>query len=132
MDRGIWIPVGHHAQGRRTHALCPDRSCAVGVRSSRRAAPADIARAPLFFLSTLSWCRGTKFAKSGDPQGVPAMTPDQKHLVRESWKQVVPTAEAAAELFYRRLFEIDPTTPALFRATDMFAQRTKLLKTLGF
>ena len=39
------------------------------------------------------------------------MTPDQKHLVRESWKQVVPTAEAAAELFYRRLFEIDPTTP---------------------
>jgi hemoglobin-like flavoprotein len=60
------------------------------------------------------------------------MTPDQKQLVRESWKQVVPTAEAAAELFYRRLFEIDPTTPELFRATDMFAQRTKLLQTLGF
>jgi hypothetical protein len=55
------------------------------------------------------------------------MTPDQRQLVRETWKQVVPMSEAAAELFYRGRFEIDPTTPELFRSTDTFAQRTKLL-----
>ena len=60
------------------------------------------------------------------------MTPDQKRLVRETWKQVVPTGEAAADLLYRRLFEIDPTARELFRTTDMFAQRQKLLQTLGF
>lgn len=60
------------------------------------------------------------------------MTPDQKRLVRETWKQVTPMAEAAADLFYRRLFEIDPTTRELFGATDMFAQRKKLLQTLDF
>jgi hemoglobin-like flavoprotein len=60
------------------------------------------------------------------------MTPDQKQLVRETWGQVAPMAHAAADLFYRRLFEIDPTTRELFRATDMFAQRQKLLQTLGF
>ncbi len=60
------------------------------------------------------------------------MTRDQKQLVRDTWKQVVPTAEAAAELFYRRLFEIDPTTHQLFRATNMSAQRQKLVQILGF
>src|SRR5262245_58960919 len=35
-------------------------------------------------------------------------------------------------MFYRRLFEIDPTTRGLFRATDMAAQRKKLLQTLAF
>ena len=60
------------------------------------------------------------------------MTPDQKRLVRETWKQVAPTGEAAADLLYRRLFEIDPTARELFRTTDMFAQRQKLLQTLGF
>ena len=60
------------------------------------------------------------------------MTPDQKRLLRETWKQVAPTGEAAADLLYRRLFEIDPTARELFRTTDMFAQRQKLLQTLGF
>jgi hemoglobin-like flavoprotein len=60
------------------------------------------------------------------------MTPEQKQLVRETWKQIAPAAEATADLFYRRLFEIDPSTRELFRATDMFAQHQKLLQTLGF
>jgi len=61
-----------------------------------------------------------------------AMTPEQKHLVRDTWKQVAPIADAAAGMFYRRLFEIDPTTRALFHATDMAAQRKKLLQVLAF
>jgi hemoglobin-like flavoprotein len=60
------------------------------------------------------------------------MTPEQKRLVENSWKQVAPIADAAAEIFYGRLFEIDPTTRKLFRATDMVAQRKKLLQTLSF
>jgi hemoglobin-like flavoprotein len=60
------------------------------------------------------------------------MTPEQKQLVRDTWKQVAPIADAAADMFYRRLFEIDPTTRKLFRATDMVAQRKKLLQTLAF
>jgi hemoglobin-like flavoprotein len=60
------------------------------------------------------------------------MTPEQTRLVRDTWKQVAPVAEAAAGMFYHRLFEIDPTTRKLFRATDMAAQRKKLLQTLAF
>jgi hemoglobin-like flavoprotein len=60
------------------------------------------------------------------------MTPEQKRLVRDTWKQVAPVADAAAGMFYHRLFEIDPTTRKLFRATDMAAQRKKLLQTLAF
>jgi hemoglobin-like flavoprotein len=60
------------------------------------------------------------------------MTPEQKRLVENTWKQVAPIAEVAAEIFYGRLFEIDPTTRKLFRATDMVAQRKKLLQTLSF
>src|SRR5215472_13486315 len=60
------------------------------------------------------------------------MTPEQKRLVEHTWKQVAPIADAAAEIFYRRLLEIDPSTRKLFRATDMVAQRKKLLQTLSF
>ena len=59
------------------------------------------------------------------------MTPEQKRLVRDTWKQVVPVADAAAAMFYHRLFEIDPTTRQLFRATDMVAQRKKLVQALS-
>jgi hemoglobin-like flavoprotein len=52
--------------------------------------------------------------------------------VRETWKQVAPAAENAADLFYCRLFDIDAGARELFRPTDMFAQRKKLLQTLGF
>jgi hemoglobin-like flavoprotein len=60
------------------------------------------------------------------------MTPEQKRLVANTWQQVVPIADTAAAIFYCRLFEIDPTTRKLFRATDMVAQRKKLLQTLSF
>lgn len=60
------------------------------------------------------------------------MTPEHRQLVAETWKQVAPIADTAANLFYSRLFEIDPSTRKLFRATDMAAQRKKLLQTLSF
>jgi hemoglobin-like flavoprotein len=59
------------------------------------------------------------------------MTPAQKRLVQATWKQVVPVADAAAAMFYARLFLIDPTTRQLFRGTDMAQQRKKLLQVIG-
>lgn len=37
------------------------------------------------------------------------MTLNEKNLVLPSFAQVMPIAETAAELFYGRLFELDPT-----------------------
>jgi hemoglobin-like flavoprotein len=57
------------------------------------------------------------------------MTPRQIELVRSSFAVVEPIADAAATIFYCRLFDLDPSVRALF-ATDMTAQRRMLMQTL--
>lgn len=42
------------------------------------------------------------------------MTNKEIELVKASWAKVVPISNVAAELFYRKLFEIDPTLKCLF------------------
>ncbi len=59
------------------------------------------------------------------------MTPAQKTLVQESFKQVVPIADTAAALFYKRLFETAPALRPLFRA-DLTEQRKKLVQMLAY
>jgi nitric oxide dioxygenase len=59
------------------------------------------------------------------------MTPEQKALVQQSWKQVVPMADEVAVTFYRRLFEIDPSVVPLFQNVDLPKQRNKLLQVLA-
>lgn len=54
------------------------------------------------------------------------MTPQQIVLVQESWKQVVPIKDKAAELFYGKLFEMDPNVQSLFEG-DMVEQGKKLM-----
>lgn len=54
------------------------------------------------------------------------MTPDQIALVRESFAKVAPIAPQAAELFYGRLFELDPRLRPLFKG-DMQEQGRKLM-----
>ena len=58
------------------------------------------------------------------------MTPEEKQLVRESWAKVVPIAPVAAELFYHRLFELDPSLRPLF-TSDIAEQGRKLMKMLS-
>lgn len=58
------------------------------------------------------------------------MTPEQKELVQSSFAKVEPIAATAAELFYARLFELDPSLKALFSG-DMDAQGKKLMTMLG-
>ena len=54
------------------------------------------------------------------------MDANQISLVQSSWSQVLPISEKAAELFYGRLFEIDPSTKVLFKG-DMKEQGRKLM-----
>jgi hemoglobin-like flavoprotein len=58
------------------------------------------------------------------------MTPDQVKLVQRSFARVAPISEAAAVVFYDRLFEIAPSVKAMFPA-DMTEQRKKLMATLA-
>ena len=58
------------------------------------------------------------------------MTPEQVALVRESWQKVEPISTQAAELFYGRLFELDPSLEALFTG-DMQLQGRKLMSMLA-
>jgi hemoglobin-like flavoprotein len=58
------------------------------------------------------------------------MTPQQKELVKSTWISVVPISAQAAELFYGRLFELDPALKPLFKG-DMKEQGAKLMKTIG-
>lgn len=53
------------------------------------------------------------------------MTPHQITLVQTSWQKVVPIKERAAELFYRKLFESDPSLQSMFKG-DMVEQGRKL------
>lgn len=57
------------------------------------------------------------------------MTPEQIELVQHSFAQVVRNADETAALFYRRLFEIDPSRKALFKG-DMKRQGKMLMDTL--
>ena len=58
------------------------------------------------------------------------MTPKQVALVQNSFAKVAPTSEAAAVLFYDRLFDIAPQMRAMF-PDDMIEQRRKLMTMLA-
>jgi len=58
------------------------------------------------------------------------MTPEQAELVKSSWAKVVPIADQAAELFYGKLFELDPSLKPLFKG-DMVEQGKKLMKMIN-
>lgn len=54
------------------------------------------------------------------------MTPQQIALVTESWSKVLPIGDAAAAMFYEKLFELDPSLQGLFKS-DMSVQGGKLI-----
>jgi len=54
------------------------------------------------------------------------MTPEQVKLIKTSWAKVVPISEVAADIFYRKLFELDPDLKPLFKG-DMKEQGRKLM-----
>ena len=54
------------------------------------------------------------------------MTNEEIELVKSSWAKLGPISDVAAELFYGRLFEIDPTLKSMF-SDDMEEQGKKLM-----
>jgi nitric oxide dioxygenase len=58
------------------------------------------------------------------------MNPTQIKLVQDSFAKVAPISEAAAVIFYDRLFEVAPGVRAMF-PDDMTEQRKKLMATLA-
>ena len=59
------------------------------------------------------------------------LTLEQKLLVQESWEKVKPISETAAELFYGKLFELDPELKPMFANSDMKEQGKKLMIMIG-
>lgn len=58
------------------------------------------------------------------------MTPEQKKLVQQSFAKVLPIKGQAAELFYGRLFELDPSLRVMFTG-DMKRQGEMLMSVLA-
>ena len=54
------------------------------------------------------------------------MTPQQIEMVQNSWEQVKPISEQAADMFYTRLFEMDPDLRPLFK-DDIKLQGRRLM-----
>jgi hemoglobin-like flavoprotein len=59
------------------------------------------------------------------------LTDTEKNAIRRSWELVVPIADTAADLFYKRLFELAPAYRRLF-GEDLAPQKRKLLSMLKF
>jgi hemoglobin-like flavoprotein len=59
-----------------------------------------------------------------------SMTPRQVEIVQSTFRSVQPMAATAGEIFYRRLFEIDPGTRALFGG-DMRQQAHNFMQVLA-
>ena len=53
----------------------------------------------------------------------------QIQLVQDSFEHVIPIAEVAADMFYQKLFQLDPSLRILFKG-DMKEQQVKLMQTL--
>jgi hemoglobin-like flavoprotein len=64
-----------------------------------------------------------------DPIADSPIEPRHKILVQGTFEQVEAIADTAAELFYNRLFEVDPKIRSLFKG-DMKEQGRKLMSTL--
>lgn len=58
------------------------------------------------------------------------MNAGQVRLVQESFEKVVPSADAAAALFYGRLFDLDPALESLFEG-DTAEQGRRLMQMIG-
>ena len=58
------------------------------------------------------------------------LTATQKRLIQETFATIAPIADDAAALFYRRLFEIDPSLRRMFK-DDMTEQRKRLMQMIA-
>jgi len=59
------------------------------------------------------------------------LTDDQVKLIKANWNAVKPIKETAADLFYDKLFELDPSIRSMFKE-DISIQKKALMATISF
>ena len=64
------------------------------------------------------------------PSAVTLPTPDQVRLIQASWQTLKPARDQVGDLFYQRLFEIDPSLRMMF-GPDIAQQGRKLVTMLS-
>jgi hemoglobin-like flavoprotein len=57
------------------------------------------------------------------------MQPQKIYIIQATWSRIMPIADTAADLFYTRLFQLDPAVKPLFKG-DRAEQGRKLIKTI--
>jgi len=88
-------------------------------------AAAAVACGGLYLL--VSSCQASKKAATKGP-----LTDRQVHLLRTTWAQVSGDLDAVAAIFYRNLFEANPSFPkTLFKNVNMAAQGKRLMAMVG-
>lgn len=70
-------------------------------------------------------------ATAASPNAPGLLTDADKQVIKDTWRLVEPIRDTAADLFYRRLFELKPEYQSLFK-NDLEAQKRKLVGMLGF
>jgi len=58
------------------------------------------------------------------------MTPEHIKLVQGTWTKLAPISDTAAEMFYAKLFKLDPALKPLFKG-EMKQQGRKLMTMIG-
>lgn len=106
--------------------------------SSNATGPLPPYQIMLSFLKKLFAGPPSEPTKTKTPQPMPEetnpegpLTLAQKELVQESWEKVKPISDTAAELFYGKLFELDPDLKPMFANSDMKEQGKKLMLMIG-
>ena len=117
-----------------------DESTMFFESSSRRQAKAKAKPKPAPAKATAAKARpsdqGNIKQSSATPEAATAKKDDGPfdaatiRLVQASWAKVMPISDVASQLFYDRLFELDPNLRPLFKS-DMAEQRKKLMQTLA-
>lgn len=57
---------------------------------------------------------------------------DEKAILRRTWAEAVPVADAVADLFFERLLALRPTYASLFLSADLGRRKAQLLNAIGF
>ena len=70
-------------------------------------------------------------ATASNPANPGLLTDADKQVIKDTWRLVEPIRDTAADLFYRRLFELKPEYRPLFK-NNIEAQKRKLIGMLAF
>lgn len=122
---GIVNTLNHHADRLQQEASTPAEQSAVPAEQPATPAPAP----PPPPAKPVPAVAETTPQETENGGTLPGVSDEQRGLVQASFAMVEPIAEQAADLFYGKLFELEPTLRGLF-PEDLAEQKRKLMTTL--